>query len=58
MAELLEFQTERLRLRQWRDSDLEPFAHWGMVMRQKLLAVPWISGACHGENLHDVQWRV
>ena len=26
MAELLEFQTERLRLRQWRDSDLEPFA--------------------------------
>ncbi|MBE96624.1 GNAT family N-acetyltransferase [Marinobacter sp.] len=26
MAKLLEFQTERLRLRQWRDSDLEPFA--------------------------------
>ena len=26
MAELLEFQTERLRLRQWRESDLEPFA--------------------------------
>ncbi|MBU2873355.1 GNAT family N-acetyltransferase [Marinobacter salexigens] len=26
MAELLEFETERLRLRQWRESDFEPFA--------------------------------
>lgn len=26
MAELLEFETERLRLRQWQESDLEPFA--------------------------------
>ena len=25
MAELLEFETERLRLRQWRESDYEPF---------------------------------
>jgi RimJ/RimL family protein N-acetyltransferase len=26
MAELIEFETKRLRLRQWRESDLEPFA--------------------------------
>ena len=26
MAELLEFETERLHLRQWRESDFEPFA--------------------------------
>ena len=26
MAELIEFETERLRLRQWRESDLAPFA--------------------------------
>lgn len=26
MAELIEFETERLRLRQWRESDREPFA--------------------------------
>ncbi|MCG7199937.1 GNAT family N-acetyltransferase [Marinobacter pelagius] len=26
MAELLEFETERLRLRQWEESDFEPFA--------------------------------
>lgn len=26
MAELLEFETRRLRLRQWRESDFEPFA--------------------------------
>lgn len=26
MAELIEFETERLRLRQWQDSDLAPFA--------------------------------
>ncbi|WP_281491915.1 GNAT family N-acetyltransferase [Salinicola sp. MH3R3-1] len=26
MAELFEFETKRLHLRQWRESDLEPFA--------------------------------
>jgi RimJ/RimL family protein N-acetyltransferase len=33
MSELIEFSTERLRLRQWREPDLEPFAHMNVDPR-------------------------